>query len=108
MNRIVTAFVLSIIAPAIYTAATAPALAAKSDYAGEFKIRTETKLYPKPRMDVAPIATLPAGSKVTLSGKQESVLAEATDSQGRRGWVSIQDIAWSNSGGIRGFVKLGS
>jgi hypothetical protein len=92
MNRIFAAFALSIIVPAL----TAPAIqaAAKSDYAGEFKILTETKLYPKPRMDVAPIATLPAGEKVTLSGKQESVLAEAVDSKGRRGWVSIQDIAW--------------
>jgi uncharacterized protein YgiM (DUF1202 family) len=94
MNRVFAAFALSIISPALYAAATATASAAKSDYAGEYKTRTETNLYPKPRMDVAPIATLPAGSKVTLSGKQESVLAEAVDSKGRHGWVSIQDIAW--------------
>ena len=66
----------------------------KNDYAGEFALLRDSKLYPKPRMDIAPIATLPAGSKVTLSGKQESVLAEAVDSKGRRGWVSIQDIRW--------------
>ncbi len=68
--------------------------AANSDYAGEHRLLNASKLFPKPRMDVAPIATLPAGSKVVLSGKQESVLAEATDSKGRKGWVSIQDIAW--------------
>jgi hypothetical protein len=94
MNRILAAFAISLIAPAIYVASTAPVSATKSDYAGEYKIRNETKLYPKPRMDIAPIATLPAGSIVILSGKQESVLAEATDSKGRHGWVSIQDIAW--------------
>jgi hypothetical protein len=91
-NRFSAALALSIIAPAL--AAPAIVASAKSDYAGEYKILTETKLYPKPRMDIAPIATLAAGEKVTLSGKQESVLAEAVDSKGRRGWVSIQDIAW--------------
>ncbi len=97
MKQILVAFApltitLSIIAPVL--AAPVALASDNSDYAGEFKIRTETKLYPKPRMDVAPIATLAAGEKVTLSGKQESVLAEAVDSKGRKGWVSIQDIAW--------------
>jgi hypothetical protein len=77
---------------AIFPAAS---VGASSDYAGEHRLLRDSALYPKPRMDVKPIATLPAGAKVMLSGKQESVLAEAVDSSGRRGWISIQDIAWN-------------
>jgi hypothetical protein len=77
---------------ATHSAATSVAVA--SDYAGTFKLLRDTAFYPKPRMDIKPMGTLPAGSKVTLSGRQESVLAEATDGNGRTGWVSIQDIAW--------------
>jgi hypothetical protein len=92
MLRFLAAFALLMTSP-LFVLADSPAQAS-SDYAGEFKLLRDSALYPKPRMDVKPIATLPQGSKVTLSGKQESVLAEATDSSGRRGWVSIQDIAW--------------
>ncbi len=89
-NISVIALVLAV--PMLTT--TASHAMVRNDYAGEFALLRDSKLYPKPRMDIAPIATLPAGSKVTLSGKQESVLAEAVDSKGRRGWVSIQDIRW--------------
>jgi hypothetical protein len=85
-------FFLAIALPVIGIAMTSHAAA--RDYAGTYKLLRESALYPKPRMDQKPIAMLPAGSKVTLSGRQESVLAEATDSSGRAGWVSIQDIAW--------------
>lgn len=91
MRRLLIVLALLPFAAAIVPAALS---AASSDYSGDKRLLNDSKLYPKPRMDVAPLATLPKGSRVTLSGKQESVLAEATDSQGRKGWISIQDIAW--------------
>ncbi len=92
MPRFLIAFAL--LSLPVITTGLAAVSAMKSDYSGEKRLLNDSKLYPKPRMDVAPIATLPKGSKVMLSGKQESVLAEAVDSQGRKGWISIQDIAW--------------
>jgi hypothetical protein len=93
MKRSFAAYALMVAVPVLASVATP--VSASSDYTGEYRLLRDTELYPKPQMNVRPVATLPAGSTVTLSGKQESVLAEAVDSKGRRGWVSIQDIAWS-------------
>jgi hypothetical protein len=92
MRKSVLSLLLAIALPV--TGLSVASVAAKSDYSGTYKLLRDSDLFPQPRMNVKPIATLPAGSKVQLSGRQESVLAEATDASGRKGWVSIQDIAW--------------
>jgi hypothetical protein len=92
MRKIIISLFLAAALSVTHSATTSVAVA--SDYSGTYKLLRDTALYPKPQMNIKPIGTLTAGSKVTLSGRQESVLAEATDASGRKGWVSIQDIAW--------------